>query len=72
MDAPNSQEQVIRALTPENFRLVTLIHRPSPQSVTELCTLAARPQPNVSRSLAALERVSIVAMPGSRPKGRNW
>ncbi|TKB94909.1 MAG: ArsR family transcriptional regulator [Mesorhizobium sp.] len=61
-------EEILRALTPENCRLVALIHRYRPQSITELCRLAARPQPNVSRSLAALERAGIVSMVGSRPK----
>ncbi|WP_352808161.1 helix-turn-helix domain-containing protein [Mesorhizobium sp. M0909] len=63
-------EEILRALTPENCRLVALIHRYRPQSITELCRLAARPQPNVSRSLAALERAGIVSMAGSRPKSR--
>ena len=44
-----------------------LIHH-RPQSVTELCRLAARPQPNVSRSLAILQRAGIISMTGSRPK----
>ncbi|WP_352990839.1 helix-turn-helix domain-containing protein [Mesorhizobium sp. M0904] len=61
-------EEILPALTPENCRLVALIHRYRPQSITELCRLAARPQPNVSRSLAALERAGIVSMAGSRPK----
>ncbi|MER9627321.1 hypothetical protein [Mesorhizobium sp. M0296] len=61
-------EEILRALTPENCRLVALIHRYRPQSITELCRLAARPQPNVSCSLAALERAGIVSMAGSRPK----
>ncbi|MER8709539.1 helix-turn-helix domain-containing protein [Mesorhizobium sp. M1088] len=61
-------EETLRALTPENCRLMALIHRYRPQSITELCRLAARPQPNVSRSLAALERAGIVSMAGSRPK----
>ncbi|TIO07768.1 helix-turn-helix domain-containing protein [Mesorhizobium sp.] len=63
-----SPEEILRALTPENCRLVALIHRHRPQSITELCRLASRPQPNVSRSLAALERAGIVSMVGSRPK----
>lgn len=68
MPPSHKPEQVLRALTPENCRLVALIHRYRPQSITELCRLAARPQPNVSRSLAALERAGIVSMVGTRPK----
>jgi predicted transcriptional regulator len=56
------------ALTPENCRLVALIHRHRPQSITDLCRLASRPQPNVSRSLAVLERAGIISMVGTRPK----
>lgn len=63
-----SPEQILRALTPENCRLLALIYRHRPQSVTELCRLASRPQPNVSRSLARLERAGIVTMVGARPK----
>ncbi|TPJ29280.1 helix-turn-helix domain-containing protein [Mesorhizobium sp. B2-7-2] len=68
MAPSRTPEQILRALTPENCRLVALIHRHRPQSVTELCNLAARPQPNVSRSLAILERAGIISMTGSRPK----
>jgi len=68
MVAPQTPEQVLRALTPENCRLVGLIHRHRPQSVTELCRLAERPQPNVSRSLAVLERAGIVSLVGTRQK----
>lgn len=66
--SPYTPEQVLRALTPENCRLLALIHRHRPQSITELCRLAARPQPNVSRSLASLERAGIISMVGTRPK----
>jgi predicted transcriptional regulator len=68
MAPSHTPEQILRALTPENCRLVALIYRHRPQSITELCRLAARPQPNVSRSLAVLERAGIVSMIGSRPK----
>ena len=68
MAPPHSPAQILRALTPENCRLVALIHRYRPQSITEGCSVAARPQPNVSRSLAILERAGIVSMVGSRPK----
>ncbi|TIS59890.1 helix-turn-helix domain-containing protein [Mesorhizobium sp.] len=64
----HTPEQILRALTPENCRLVALIHWHRPQSVTELCRLASRPQSNISRSLAVLERAGIVSMVGTRPK----
>ncbi|MGA0534265.1 ArsR family transcriptional regulator [Hansschlegelia sp. KR7-227] len=67
MTAPSS-EDVLRALTPENCRLIALIHRHRPSSVTELCSLAGRPQSNVSRSLAALGKVGLVSLVGGRPK----
>ncbi|WP_334196910.1 helix-turn-helix domain-containing protein (plasmid) [Sinorhizobium chiapasense] len=61
-------EQVLRALTPENCRLLALIHRHKPESVASLSRLADRPQPNVSRSLGMLEEVGIICLVGSRPK----
>lgn len=68
MSASHTPEDILRALTPKNCQLLKLIQRHQPQSVTELCRLAARPQPNVSRSLALLERAGIVSMVGTRPK----
>ena len=67
MIAPSDQ-QVLRALSPENCKLIALIHKHRPSSVTELCILSGRPQPNVSRSLAILEKVGLVSMVGGRPK----
>jgi len=61
-------EQVLRALTPENCRLLALIHRHKPDSIASLSRLADRPQPNVSGSLGVLEEAGIVCLVGSRPK----
>ncbi|PZQ12317.1 MAG: hypothetical protein DI565_15900 [Ancylobacter novellus] len=67
MTAP-SNEDVLRALSPENCKLIALIHRHRPSSVTELCSLAGRPQPNVSRALAVLEKAGLILLVGGRPK----
>lgn len=61
-------EKVLRALTPENCRILALIHRYKPESVARLSRLANRPQPNVSRSLGVLEDAGLICLVGSRPK----
>ncbi|MGX9983125.1 HVO_A0114 family putative DNA-binding protein [Methylobacterium fujisawaense] len=63
-----SHEDLLRALTPENCRLIALINKHRPISIGDLCRLAERPQPNVSRSLALLEKVGVVSLVGRRPK----
>ncbi|MEF2553496.1 ArsR family transcriptional regulator [Aurantimonas sp. A2-1-M11] len=61
-------EQILRALTPNNCRLLALISKYRPESVAALCGLADKSQSNVSRSLAALEEVGVISMVGSRTK----
>ena len=61
-------EKVLRALTPENCRILALIHRHKPESIASLSRLADRPQPNVSRSLGVLEDAGLICLVGSRPK----
>jgi predicted transcriptional regulator len=68
MRSTPTPEEILRALTPENCRLVALICRHRPQSISALSKLAVRPQPNVSRSLATLEHAGIVSLVGARPK----
>ena len=68
MKSMPTPEEILRALTPENCRLVALICRHRPQSISALSELAARPQPNVSRSLATLEHAGIISLVGTRPK----
>ena len=62
----NSVEALVRLLTPENRRLLSLIRDRKPESMTELRTWTGRAQPNLSRTLAKLEAAGFVTMkPGS-------
>ena len=61
-------EKILRALTPENCRILALIYRHKPESVASLSRLADRPQSNVSRSLGVLEDAGLICLVGSRPK----
>ncbi|HEX9783416.1 MAG TPA: MarR family transcriptional regulator [Opitutaceae bacterium] len=58
----NSVEAVVRLLTPENRRLLTVIRDREPQSVAELVTLTGRAQPNLTRTLAKLEAAGFIKM----------
>ena len=62
----NSVEALVRLLTPENRRLLSLIRDRKPESMTELREWTGRAQPNLSRTLAKLEAAGLVVMkPGS-------
>ena len=62
----NSVEALVRLLTPENRRLLSLIRDRKPESVTELRAWTGRAQPNLSRTLAKLEAAGLVTMkPGN-------
>ena len=61
-------EKILRALSPGNCRLLAIIGRHHPENISELCRLALRSQPNVSRSLAALEEAGVISMVGSRTR----
>ena len=62
----NSVEALVRLLTPENRRLLSLIRDRKPESMTELREWTGRAQPNLSRTLAKLEAAGLVAMkPGN-------
>ncbi len=62
----NSVEALVRLLTPENRRLLSLIRDRKPESMTELQEWTGRAQPNLSRTLAKLEAAGLVAMkPGN-------
>lgn len=62
----NSVEALVRLLTPENRRLLSLIRDRKPESMTELREWTGRAQPNLSRTLAKLEAAGLVTMkPGS-------
>ena len=58
----NSVEALVRLLTPENRRLLALIRDRKPRSVSDLAAWTGRAQPNISRTLAKLEAVGMVAM----------
>ena len=62
----NSIEALVRLLTPENRRLLSLIRDRKPESMTELREWTGRAQPNLSRTLAKLEAAGLVTMkPGN-------
>ncbi len=62
----NSVEALVRLLTPENRRLLSLIRDRKPESITELKEWTGRAQPNLSRTLAKLEAAGLVTMkPGN-------
>ena len=63
----NSVEAIVRLLTAENRRLLTVIRDRKPQSVAELVQMAGRAQPNLTRTLAKLEAAGFVRM---TPHGR--
>jgi predicted transcriptional regulator len=58
----NSVEAVVRLLTPDNRRLLSLIRDRKPQSIAELVALTGRAQPNLTRTLAKLEAAGFIEM----------
>ena len=58
----NSVEALIRLLTPDNRRLLALIRDRKPHSVGELAAMTGRAQPNLTRTLAKLERAGFIRM----------
>jgi predicted transcriptional regulator len=58
----NSVEAVVRLLTPDNRRLLSLIRDRKPQSIAELVALTGRAQPNLTRTLAKLEAAGFIRM----------
>lgn len=62
----NSVWALVRLLTPENRRLLSLIRDRKPESMAELRDWTGRAQPNLSRTLAKLEAAGLVTMkPGN-------
>jgi predicted transcriptional regulator len=58
----NSVEAVVRLLTPQNRRLLTVIRDRKPQSVADLVHMTGRAQPNLTRTLAKLEAAGFITM----------
>ncbi len=58
----NSLETVVRLLTRENRKLLSLIRDSKPKSVAELAALSGRSQPNLTRTLNKLQAVGFVVM----------
>ena len=58
----NSVEAIVRLLTPQNRRLLSVIRDRKPQSVAELVALTGRAQPNLTRTLAKLEAAGFIRM----------
>ncbi len=58
----NSVDALLRFLTPANRRLLALIRDRKPDCVAALATMTGRAQPNLTRTLAKLERAGFVTM----------
>ena len=58
----NSVAAVVRLLTPENRRLLTVIRDRKPRSVADLVQLTGRAQPNLTRTLAKLEAAGFITI----------
>jgi predicted transcriptional regulator len=58
----NSVEALVRLLTPANRHLLALIRDKKPESVAVLAAMTGRAQPNLTRTLAKLERAGFVTM----------
>ncbi|GGK25191.1 HVO_A0114 family putative DNA-binding protein [Salinarimonas ramus] len=57
-----SAEVLVRLLTPENRKLLSVIRDRKPRSVAELARMAGRAEPNVLRTLSKLETIGLVTM----------
>jgi predicted transcriptional regulator len=58
----DSVAAVVRLLTPENRRLLTVIRDRKPQSVADLVQWTGRAQPNLTRTLAKLEAAGFITI----------
>ena len=67
MECQNT-DAVLRALTPENRRLLSLIYRDKPDSIQSLSKIAGMAQSNVSRALSSLTRAGLVRLKGKKTK----
>jgi len=57
----NSSEALLRLLTPANRALLALIRGRKPDAIAALAELSSRAEPNLTRTVAALEGVGLVA-----------
>ena len=58
----DSVAAVVRLLTPENRRLLTVIRDRKPQSVADLVQWTGRAQPNLTRTLAKFEAAGFITI----------
>jgi predicted transcriptional regulator len=58
----NSVDAVVRLLTRENRELLAIIRARDPQSVADHALMSGRAQPNLTRTLAKMEAVGLIAM----------
>lgn len=63
-----SPEAMVKLLSPQNLRLLSILAKKQPQSVQELANLSGRKQASVSRTLKRLAQAGIVTM--TRGRGR--
>jgi len=61
---------ILRLLTPENRKLLALIHERKPQSVAALAQLVKRAEPNVSRTLNKLEASGFIKLREGQGKAK--
>jgi predicted transcriptional regulator len=57
-----SPEAMVKLLSPQNLRLLSILAKKRPQSVQELADLTGRAQASVSRTLKRLAQAGIVVM----------
>ncbi|MCI1003290.1 hypothetical protein [Herbaspirillum sp. C7C8] len=65
-----SAEAMLRLLTPDNRKLLALIEERKPESVAALADMAARAEPNVSRTLNKLAAFGFVQLREGKGKAK--
>ena len=57
-----SAQALVRLLTPENRHLLSVIRDRKPKSIAELAALTGRAPSNLTRTLAKLEAIGLIAL----------